>query len=227
MNLNTVKIRYFCTPRQVGKTTFAKWEALKTEKHLLFAHNLSHAKQLERESNGTLNVVTYSTLDRDLTLNNFDDIEVLILDEYAFASGSQKKNLYVYVIPRMAAKNLKEIYVFTTPKFQISQEMYAYVATMKAQGYSSINYAQIRKDKPHWFLMPHDRYAIQDFFDELLADLAFIQFDKTNLGTFKLEFRDGNQRLPMYNYKSRDGKREEFEAMGLSDSEITGQFIIK
>jgi len=221
------RITYYSTPRQAGKTNLALYEAIKNHgSSLIVAHNTAHAKELEKKWDH-LRTTSYNVFAHKNNSINIRGLEILILDEYHFATLHQRVELYGYVMSNL--DKLREVIVLTTPTKQIPIELYKYVAQSIAYGVTlaqAIEPGRMERSMKKFFLLPIHVESLQVMIHELWYDLIFLDCDRNNVGKLSLKFHDGEDRLPFFNYGTRE--REFIDRdMGISEAEITGQYIVK
>jgi hypothetical protein len=115
-----MKIHYYTGARRSGKSTIGKFVAHDKPNSLILT--------LYKNPNLGENVCSYEAFKNRIHGNRFKN---LVLDEYQFLSLKEKQWLYVnlFFIPE-----LKNIYVFTTPKHQYSKDIVEFVIACKKDG---------------------------------------------------------------------------------------------
>lgn len=220
-----ITIYYYCTPRQVGKTKIALYEAFKTSNSIILTHNDNQARELSSKHE-SIKSTTYNRFISKQNTPSFRNVETLILDEYHFANLHDREKLYDYVL--QYASRLKGITILTTPAKQIPHELFEYVATCKALDRTlleSIDRTRLRSTFPKWFMLPINTEGLQIMIHELWYDLLFLDYSRHNVGKFRVVFSDGDSRLPFFNYwRMREAYDRE---MGVLENETTGQYIVK
>lgn len=227
-----INVTYYCTPRQVGKTNLAMYEAIKNDNSLILTHSEDYAKYMikydQRLMHNRPSRIKATSCNRFVDMpGSFPNVEVLILDEYQMWRHEERERLY-HIIYGGALSKLKEVIVFTTPSTQIPFEMFDYVASCKTSGMPlalCLDLKNIKKANPKWFLLPIDSLSLVMMIRALWYDLSFLDCNDKDAETFVVKFFDGNIRLPFFNYKS-DLDDEARRAIGHSEAEITGQFIV-
>lgn len=221
-----INIHYYCTPRQAGKTNLALYEAFKSPRNLILAHNASYAKELSNR-HPLINSMSYNEFARKM--NGHRPIVKLILDEYHFANLHNKEKLYEYLQMEKHSDWLEDVTVFTTPRKQIPIELVEYVASCKAADGSlkaAIDVNNLRNVFPKWFLLPINVELFQLMIHELWWDLLFLQYSRHNCGHIRINFHDGQDHLPFFNYGTKERPYYDRE-MGVPEVEITGQYLVK
>jgi hypothetical protein len=223
-------ITYYSTPRQVGKTTIGMYEAIKCPDSIMLAHDGRYARELS-DRHKHLKAMSYYDFFRDGGTRIYKNI---IIDEYHYASLIDREKLHSYVLS--FKKEIDNVFVFTTPRIQMPDDMYYYIASCKAKDIpleQAINIKYIKSIKPKWFLLPLDYKGLQVMIHELWFDLLFLDCSRHTIGDLKIKFYDGDDRMPFFNYTdwyktmaNEMNDDERFEDW-IKPYEITGQFIVK